>query len=80
MEELDLFLNIGSWDMSILVKGLRLISEVGNGELRISNLSLEGRAVDASAGWSRLLDDPRNDGILGSSSGIFLFLSVSIID
>ena len=80
MEELDLFLNIGSWNVSILVESLVFISEVGDGKLSISDLGLEGSAVNSSAGWARFLENPGNDGILSSSTGVFLLLLVSIID
>lgn len=71
MQEWDLVFRIGSWHVHIVVKALILASEVDDGVLLITNLALEMLAGSESGWRSRLLENPLNDGVLGSSSGVF---------
>lgn len=78
MNELDLVLGVCVWDMSFKIKRMVLSTEVGNDEFvaLVSDLILKGIASDLSGWWSRLLEDPLDNSVLGSSSSVFSFNSV----
>jgi len=76
MEELNLIFSVGESNMDISEKRSILSTEVSKDEFGILGLSLEGIAVNFGGWWSRLLGDPLDDGVLGSSTGVFLLFSV----
>lgn len=66
----NLIFNISNWVVSSGEEGIRLISEVGKNKLGVINLLLKTSAVDSGAWGSTLLENPGNDGILGSTTSV----------
>ena len=78
MEELNFIFSVGESNMDISVKRGILSTEVSKDEFGIFSLSLKGIAVNRGGWWSRLLGDPLDDGVLSSSTGVFLLNTRSI--
>ena len=74
MNKLDFLFSFSSFDVSLSEKGIRLLSEVSKDELGSLNLGLDGITVRLGACGSRLLEDPGDDSVLGSSSFCFTYL------
>ena len=77
MEEANLILCVGKWNMDILVESVILRTEVSKDEFGILSLGPESIAVNEGGWWSRLLLDPLDDGVLSSSTSVFLLLTRS---
>ena len=58
------------------VESVGLLSEENEGELGLLELGLESGAVDLNGRRSGLLDDPLDDGVLGSSTSVLNLVSV----
>lgn len=62
--------------MGISEEGIRLLTEEGKGEFAVIDSFLETSAVDGSRWRSRLLEDPGNNSVGSSSSGVLSLFSV----
>lgn len=81
VEELELFTDggvLGDLKEDFLVFSGLNITEVGNGELSVSDLSLKVFAGDFSGGGSNSLENPVDNIVLNSTTGVFLLLTVPI--
>jgi len=80
MNKGNLVFGVGVSDMSFSVKSVVLSTEVSNDEFvaLVSDLILKGIASDLSGWWSGFLENPLDNGVLGSSSSVFGFDSVPI--
>jgi hypothetical protein len=76
VHENDFIFLVGIRYMGISVESIRLISEITNYEFVSLNLLLKSSAGNNCGWWARLLQDPVDDGVAGSSSGVVLLLSL----
>jgi len=76
VDESDLVLSGSIWEMSILVESRVVLSEVSNNEFVVLDSLGKSIAISGLGWWSRLLGDPSNNGVLGSTSSVFGLLSI----
>ena len=76
VDESDLVLSGSIWDMSILEESRVVLSEISNNEFVVLDSLGKSIAIGGLGWWSRLLGNPRDNGVLGSTSGIFSLLSI----
>ena len=75
--ESNLVLGGSIWKMGILVESRVVLSEVSNDELVVLNGLGKSIAISSEGWWARLLGNPGNNGVLGSSSSVLKLLSIS---
>lgn len=78
MNENDLILSVSIANVSFSVEGGVLSTEVSDEELGVSIISLLLKSLTGDEGrwWSRLLENPLDDCVLGSTSSVFRFLTI----
>ena len=76
VDESDLVLSGSIWEMSILVESRVVLSKVSNNEFVVLDSLGKSIAISGLGWWSRLLSDPCNNGVLGSTSSVFGLLSI----
>lgn len=77
VDESDLILSGSIWEVSILVESRVVLSEVSNNEFVVLDSLGKSIAISGLGWWSRLLGDPSNNCVLGSTPGVFSLLSIS---
>jgi hypothetical protein len=77
VDESDTIFTLGERNVSIGVKGVGDISEVSDDEFVLFNLGLEGITGYLSGRRTGLLHDPLDNGVLGTSTSVFLLLSIN---
>jgi hypothetical protein len=76
VNESNLILSGSIWDMSILVEGSIVLTEVSNNEFVVLNGLGKSIAINGGGWWARLLVNPRDNSVGGSTSSIFGLLSI----
>jgi hypothetical protein len=76
VNESNLVLGGGVWEVSLGEKSIIGLSEVGNDELVVLDSLGKSIAISGGGWWARLLGNPLDDGVLGSASGVLSLLSV----
>jgi hypothetical protein len=76
VDESDLVLSGSIWDMSILEESRVVLSEISNNEFVVLDSLGKSITIGGLGWWSRLLGNPRDNGVLGSTSSIFSLLSI----
>jgi hypothetical protein len=76
VHESNLVLGGGVWEMSLGVESIIGASEVSNDELVVLDCLCKSIAIGGGGWWARLLGNPLDDGVLGSTSGVLELISV----
>lgn len=78
VHEGDAILSGSEAHVSVGVEGVGEVTEVGEHELALGNLLLEGSAGDLGGRRTGLLENPRDNGVLGSATTVLSLLAVTI--
>ena len=76
VDEGHLVLGLSEADEGVLEERIILGAEVGEHELVVGDLLLQGIAGDLGGGRAGLLQDPADDGVLGAATSVLLLLTV----
>ena len=76
VDEGHLVLGLSEADEGVLEERVILGAEVGQHELVVGDLLLQGIAGDLGGGRAGLLQDPADDGVLGAATSVLLLLTV----
>jgi hypothetical protein len=79
VNESNLILGGGILEVSLGVHGTFTLSEIGNDEFVVFDGLGKSIAINGEGCWARLFGNPRDDGVLGSTSGVLSLFSVSKI-
>ena len=79
VNESNLILSGGILEMSLSVQSTFTLSEIGNDEFVVFDSLGKSIAINEEGCWARLLGNPRDNGICGSTSGVLSLFSVSKI-